>query len=90
LLPWPGQDGSPAYLPPQSKDGQLAALADEVEHGQLAVGAEVLRCARPLIGEPDATARELRFTALRLAECLTDALRVAESRGTRLADGDRE
>lgn len=84
LLPWPGEDGGPAYLPPCGGDVRLAALADEVERAQLASGAEVACCARPLIVEPEVTVRELRWTALRLLECLLDALRVAESRGARL------
>ncbi|MDT0306291.1 hypothetical protein RM780_04850 [Streptomyces sp. DSM 44917] len=85
LLPWPGQEGSPAFLAPHGGETQLAALADEVEQLQPAAGAEVLRCARPLIAEPAATVREVRFAAIRLAECLSDALRVAESRCARLA-----
>ena len=31
---------------------------------------------------------EVRYIGIRLAECLTDALRVAESRGMRLAAAD--
>jgi hypothetical protein len=46
--------------------------------------------ARSLLGAPDASRPELRFTATRLTECLFDALRVAESRGERLADADGE
>ncbi|MDT0308958.1 hypothetical protein RM780_18605 [Streptomyces sp. DSM 44917] len=86
LLPWPSRDGGPAYLPAHGAHGPVAALADEIEAAQLATGAEVLRCARPLMADPNATARELRFTACRLAECLTDALRIADSRGARLTE----
>ncbi|WP_326595422.1 hypothetical protein [Streptomyces sp. NBC_01803] len=90
LLPWPGEDGGPAYLSPDSTNRHLLPLAEELENTQLAAGAKVLRCARPLIGEPHTSARELRFTATRLAECLIDALRVAESRSARLGKGDTE
>ncbi|MDT0306745.1 hypothetical protein RM780_07185 [Streptomyces sp. DSM 44917] len=86
LLPWPGEDGGPAYLSADSANRDLFTLADELENAQLAAGDAVLRCARPLIAEPSATVRELRFAARRLAECLGDALRVAESRGARLAE----
>ncbi|MDT0309274.1 hypothetical protein RM780_20250 [Streptomyces sp. DSM 44917] len=86
MLPWPGADGAPAFLAPDAA-GRLTQLADEVEAAQLGTATEVLRYARALITEPGVTARELQFAALRLAECLTDALRIAESRGARLADG---
>ncbi|WP_326596744.1 hypothetical protein [Streptomyces sp. NBC_01803] len=60
-----------------------------MEGAQLGTGAQVLRCARELLADPAATAPELRFAATRLAECLSDALRVAESQGARLAEGDK-
>ncbi|MGN5634832.1 hypothetical protein [Streptomyces sp. AC154] len=59
-------------------------MADQMETVQLGMGAEVLDCARPIIAAPGAAVTELRFAAARLAECLTDALRIAESRGGRL------
>ncbi|MEV5882388.1 hypothetical protein AB0L74_06645 [Streptomyces sp. NPDC052020] len=46
--------------------------------------------ARQLLGDPEASRAELRFTAARLAECLFDALRVAHSRGERLADDEED
>lgn len=52
------------------------------------MGAEVLDCARPIIAAAGATVTELRFAAARLAEWLTDALRISESRGRRLQRDD--
>ncbi|MGZ2358214.1 hypothetical protein LRE75_16175 [Streptomyces sp. 372A] len=48
------------------------------------MGAEVLDCAKPIIAAAGSTVAELRFAAARPAECLTDALRISESRGMRL------
>jgi hypothetical protein len=83
LLPWAGPDGGPCHLSADSP-GYVSRVADQMEAVQLGMGAEVLGCAKPVIAAADATARELRFTAARLAECLTDALRIADSRGGRL------
>ncbi|MFJ1897711.1 MULTISPECIES: hypothetical protein [unclassified Streptomyces] len=83
LLPWTRPDGGPCYLRTDGH-GYLSRVADQMEAVQLGTGAEVLDCARPIIAAPGAAVAELRFTASRLAECLTDALRIAESRGGRL------
>lgn len=83
LLPWARPDGGPCYLRTDGH-GHVSRVADEIEAVQLAMGAEVLDCARPIIAATGATGTELRFTAIRLAECLADALRIAESRGGRL------
>ncbi|WP_343239351.1 hypothetical protein [Streptomyces sp. SID7909] len=55
---------------------------------QLSMGAEVLDCAKPIVTAAGSTVGELRFAAARLAECLTDALRISESRGMRLRCGE--
>ncbi len=49
----------------------------------------MLRSARRLLDDPVTPNAEVRYTAIRLTECLADVLRVAESRGRRLpvADG---
>lgn len=44
----------------------------------------MLVAARKLLGDPLSPNVEVRYTAIRLSECLADALRVAESRGRRL------
>ncbi|MFF7378558.1 hypothetical protein ACFY96_25295 [Streptomyces massasporeus] len=49
----------------------------------------MLGLARRVLDDPASPYREIRFAGLRLAECLTDALRVAESRGMRLPGPER-
>ncbi|MFE2939454.1 hypothetical protein ACFXKG_10420 [Streptomyces sp. NPDC059255] len=90
LLPWTRDDGRPCYLMSASGDGYVSRLADRMESVQLDTGAEVLRCARSLITDQRTTSRQLRFVATRLSECLTDVLRIAESRGARLPQGTVE
>ncbi|MFE7069301.1 hypothetical protein ACFU96_04305 [Streptomyces sp. NPDC057620] len=85
LLPWQSLDGKPCYLVADSGGGYLSRLADDLETVLLATGADVLELARPLLDDPASPPAELRFAGRRLAECLTDALRVAESRGARLS-----
>ncbi|MFH8464889.1 hypothetical protein [Streptomyces sp. NPDC017991] len=85
LLPWQSLDGKPCYLvTDDGGGGQLARLADDLESVLLATGADVLDLARPLLDDPASPPAEPRFAGLRLAECLTDALCVAEFRGLRL------
>lgn len=85
LLPWSGPDGKRAYLSTDASGNSfLSRLADDIEAVQLSNGAEVLEHARKILGDQSSTREELRFTALRLTESLSDALRVAESRGARL------
>ncbi|BCL21355.1 hypothetical protein ACPCBX_33410 [Streptomyces tuirus] len=88
LLPWPSLDGKPCYLVTDDNFSRLSRLADELEAVQLATGADVLDLARSVLDDPASPYREIRFAGLRLAECLTDALRVAESRGLRLPATD--
>ncbi|MGN9819680.1 hypothetical protein ACTMUQ_30620 [Streptomyces sp. SD11] len=89
LLPWQSLDGKPCYLVADSGGGYLSRLADDLETVLLATGADVLDLARPLLDDPASPpTAELRFAGRRLAECLTDALRVAESRGLRLSGAE--
>ncbi|MFC8145456.1 hypothetical protein ACFUKV_27480 [Streptomyces paradoxus] len=84
LLPWPSAEGNPCYLVTDDNGGYLSRLADELEAVQLATGTDVLGHARQVLDDPASPYGEVRFAGLRLAECLTDALRVAESRGMRV------
>ncbi|MEU7718108.1 hypothetical protein [Streptomyces tibetensis] len=84
LLPWLSEEGNPCYLMTDDNGGYLSRLADELEAVQLATGTDVLGLARKVLDDPDSPYTEVRFAGLRLAECLTDALRVAESRGMRV------
>ncbi|MFJ3901787.1 hypothetical protein [Streptomyces sp. NPDC090025] len=90
LLPW-ARDGKTCYL---STDGGpnsvLSRLADEMEAVQLGIGANVLESAHKVLSDPKSPHSEVRYTALRLSECLQDALRVAESRGDRIPEPDDE
>ncbi|MEU6755034.1 hypothetical protein [Streptomyces sp. NPDC046685] len=84
LLPWPSSEGKPCYLATDANGGYLSRLADEAEAEQIATGSEVLSHAHEVLRDPLAPRSEVHYAAIRLAECLTDALRVAESRGLRL------
>jgi hypothetical protein len=89
LLPWLSAEGNPCYLVTDDDGSYLSRLADDLEAVQLATGTDVLRLARTVLDDPDSPYTEVRFAGLRLAECLTDALRVAETRGMRVAVADR-
>ncbi|WP_051856809.1 hypothetical protein [Streptomyces sp. NRRL S-1868] len=82
LLPWPSPEGKPCYLVPDAERGHLSRLADRVEVTLLGAGADVL--ARGILDNPAAPYIEVRNSGLRLAECLADALCIAEFRGQRL------
>ncbi|MBP8536803.1 hypothetical protein [Streptomyces sp. MK37H] len=84
LLPWSSPEGKPCYLSTDDDNSRLSRKADEVEALQLAMGAQLLAHARAMLDEDKASSGELRFLTRRLVEALTDALRVAESRGGRL------
>ncbi|MDF6020731.1 hypothetical protein [Streptomyces sp. JH34] len=85
LLPWCGADGQPTLLVTDGAHSHLSRLADSVEATQLDTGREVLKLSRTVIRSLERPTRdELLYVTRRLAECLTDALRVADSRGLRL------
>ncbi len=92
LLPWSTPDGKPCFLANGEDDGYVSRLADEMEAQQLADGLDVLERARRVLEDPLSPHVEVRYGAIRLTECLADALRIAESRGRRLprpaAEGD--
>ncbi|MEU9447149.1 hypothetical protein [Streptomyces sp. NPDC048277] len=90
LLPWPTPEGKPCYLVTDNDGGYLSRLADDLEAAQLATGTDVLGRARRVLDNPMSPYTEIRYAGIRLAECLTDALRVAESRGMRLVVPDRD
>ncbi|MFD8428010.1 hypothetical protein ACFV1R_10425 [Streptomyces coelicoflavus] len=85
LLPWLSPDGKPCFLAAGDGTGLVSRLADETEARQLAEGLDVLCSARGVLDDPVTPNAEVRYTAIRLTECLADALRVAESRGWRLS-----
>ncbi|MFK8847505.1 hypothetical protein [Streptomyces sp. Ac-502] len=85
LLPWPGPSGQRSYLLTDYGDSHLSRLADEMEEVQLAMGTELLDHAADMLEDRKAGGLEFRFLSARLCEALRDVLRVAESRGGRLA-----
>ncbi|MGW4288234.1 hypothetical protein ACWEIK_15005 [Streptomyces sp. NPDC004673] len=89
LLPWEAEDNKPCYLSTDG-EGPLSRLADDMEAIQLDMGAEVLAKASKVLGDPLSPNPAVRYMGVRLAECLRDALRVAESRGMRLPGPDDE
>ncbi|MFD8721882.1 hypothetical protein ACFV2H_28790 [Streptomyces sp. NPDC059629] len=90
LLPWLTPEGKPCYLVTDSNGGYLSRLADDLEAAQLAAGTDVLVRARRVLEDPMSPYTEVRYVGIRLAECLNDVLRVAESRGMRLVVPDDE
>lgn len=84
LLPWLSPEGKPCFLVPGEAGGIVSRFADAAEARQLADGLDVLRAARRVLDDPLTPNVEVRYTAIRLTECLADALRAAESRGRRL------
>ncbi|MEV8567020.1 hypothetical protein AB0436_15855 [Streptomyces sp. NPDC051322] len=90
LLPWPSPEGKPCFLVSGSAGGYLSRLADEMEAVQLAMGTDVLGHGRKVLDDPMSPHAEVRYAGIRLAECLSDVLRVAESRGMRLPTPDSE
>ncbi|MFH8406091.1 hypothetical protein ACH4FX_15110 [Streptomyces sp. NPDC018019] len=86
LLPWTTPTGGACYLDTDDPGSLLSAVADEAEE-------ELLRAADELLAEsgpspvPDGadSPRELRRVLIRYDRALRDALRIAVSRGARLA-----
>ena len=85
LLPWTGPEGKPCFLSSDDGDGHLSRLADSTETLQLGLGAQLLEHAEELLAAGAAPADAVRRLAHGLASSLREALRVAESRGHRLA-----
>ncbi|WP_308315707.1 hypothetical protein [Streptomyces sp. ISL-100] len=90
MLPWTTEDGKQCLLSTGDEGGLLSWLADDFEAVQLGMGADVLSATRKVLDNPLSPYAEVRYAALRLSECLTDALRIAESRGLRLSAPDIE
>ncbi|MFD8890353.1 hypothetical protein [Streptomyces sp. NPDC059566] len=85
LLPWSGPDGKPCFLSADDNAGYLSRLADNTESVQLGLGLELLDHALEVLSDEHADPHELRLLVTDLAGSLRDAVRVATSRGHRLA-----
>lgn len=90
LLPWTTDDGKQCLLSASNTGGYLSRLADDFEAVQLAIGADMVKEAVKVLGNPLATHAEVSYLALRLSECLADVMRIAESRGLRVPAPDDE
>ncbi|WP_369224517.1 hypothetical protein AB5J52_27330 [Streptomyces sp. R39] len=88
LLPWPSLEDKPCYLFTDDNGGLLSRLVDDLEAVQLATSTDVLGRARQVLDDPMSPYAEVRYVDIRLADCIKGALRVAESRGMRLAAAD--
>lgn len=85
LLPWTTPEGNPCYLSADSDGSRLSQLADDLEAAQLDSGEQVLAGAKAVLADPRAGERAVRFALTRATECLADLLRIAVSRGERIA-----
>ncbi|MEV0690251.1 hypothetical protein [Streptomyces sp. NPDC050388] len=85
LLPWTGPDGKPCFLSTDDSDGYLSRLADNLESVQLGMATTLLDQALDMLADTDKQPDDLRLLAKDLTGALRDTLRVATSRGHRLA-----
>ncbi|GAA3190549.1 MULTISPECIES: hypothetical protein [Streptomyces] len=85
VLPWTA-DGKLCVLSTSGPGSFLSRLADSLEETQLAAGRDALLQASAVLSDPMSPYGELRYAGVRLAECLRDALCVADSRGLRMAE----
>lgn len=83
LLPWTGDHGQPCLLLTDGT-GSASRLADRIENAQLGLGERLLGQARKVLAEDGARGSELGLLSGQLADALSDALLIAESRGARL------
>ncbi|GHI06684.1 hypothetical protein AQI88_30495 [Streptomyces cellostaticus] len=88
LLPWTTPEGNPCYLSTDSGHSRLSLLADDVEAAQLDSGEQVLLGARAVLADAGAGERAVRFALTRAVESLSEALRIAVSRGRRIPGND--
>jgi hypothetical protein len=85
LLPWTGPDGKPSFLSTDDSDSYLSRLADNTESVQLGMATTLLDQALDMLADADTQPDDLRLLAKNLTGALRDTLRVATSRGHRLA-----
>ena len=86
LLPWTTETGNPCFLSTEEDAGLLSRLADEVESEQLHEADTKLKDGRAVLNDGDAGDKAVRQALESALSALSDALRVADSRGSRLPD----
>ncbi|MFE4615794.1 MULTISPECIES: hypothetical protein [Streptomyces] len=85
LLPWSGPNGKPCYLSTDANSSHLSRLADTMEATQLDLAHTLVTHTLEVIDDEETDLEELRSLSADLVEALQDAIRVAKSRGYRLA-----
>ncbi|MGI5349455.1 hypothetical protein ACQEU8_14830 [Streptomyces sp. CA-250714] len=80
------ETGNPCFLSPEDGASVLTLLADAVEEEQLCDADAARRDGQEVLGNSAADASALRQALEASNRALTDTLRVADSRGDRLAD----
>lgn len=85
LLPWESDTGKPCLLAADAPDSKLSRVADEIEEDQLDDGADVFEGARLVLADHTAGEQALRLALRAATHALGYMLRVADSRGARLA-----
>ncbi|MCX4832829.1 hypothetical protein OG746_29270 [Streptomyces sp. NBC_01016] len=65
-------------------------MADTMEASQIEVAKAMLASAQSALTDPLSTRAEIEYAGIRLVECLTEVVRVAESRGQRLTKVDSD
>ncbi|MGP3971876.1 hypothetical protein [Streptomyces sp. 6N223] len=84
LLPWETPEGKPCYLSTDDNADLLWRVADEAEEKQLRLADDCLDHAHRVLANPTAGPLTLRVALQRTSTCLSDTLRIADSRGARL------
>ncbi|MFE3073533.1 hypothetical protein [Streptomyces sp. NPDC059247] len=85
LLPWSTPDGKPCFLSTDENGGPLSRLADRTEAAQLTAGTELLEHAAEMLADDQTEPDDFRLLSTDLTDALRDVLRIAASRGHRLA-----
>ncbi|MFF7421694.1 hypothetical protein [Streptomyces smyrnaeus] len=85
LLPWASEKGTPCFLSPESGASVFTLLADAVEEEQLNDADAACRDGQAVLDNSAADADALRQALEASNRALNDVLRVADSRGDRLA-----
>jgi len=85
LLPWVSEKGTPCFLSPEGGSSVLTLLADAVEEEQLCDADAARSDGQKVLDNSAADADTLRQALEASNRALNDALRVADSRGDRLA-----
>ncbi|WP_329133260.1 hypothetical protein OG552_15420 [Streptomyces sp. NBC_01476] len=91
LLPWTGEDGKPSYYPDTGQaDSFISRLADNLESVQMGMAEDLLNDITEILAADALSETVLLNVIAALSSSLRDVIRVAESRGRRLAPPDAD